>query len=216
MGYGKTKQDVLQIVHCTIGEKKVDNGWWVCFCKTWPQLRLRKGNCFPVVRDQMTNYTAFKDNFDLLVSDNGITDKLAQIYNCDESGYHWNSRCQKLLLLMALKMYSSGSKTQDYYSCLCLSIWASNTTNGDIFWQGILIVFWLGVKFRLLCMVCLHLDQESFADWFLYHFLVHAISSRLLLLDGHSSNFTLEFVKLAAEHNVILFCLPPHSRYSAY
>jgi len=57
------------------------------------------------------------------------------------------------------------------------------------------------------------MDQELFADWFLHNFLVHAIASRplLLLLDGHSSHFTLEFVKLAAEHYVILFCVLPHT-----
>jgi len=57
------------------------------------------------------------------------------------------------------------------------------------------------------------MDQELFADLFLHHFLVHAVSSRplLLLLDGHSSHFTLELLKLAAEHDVIIFCLPPHT-----
>ena len=57
------------------------------------------------------------------------------------------------------------------------------------------------------------MDQELFADWFLHHFLIHAVASRplLLMLDGHSSHCTLELVKLAAEHGVILFCLPPHT-----
>ena len=56
------------------------------------------------------------------------------------------------------------------------------------------------------------MDQELFADWFLHHFLVHIVASRplMLLLDGHSSHYTLELVKLAAKHDVILFCLPPH------
>ena len=57
------------------------------------------------------------------------------------------------------------------------------------------------------------MDQELFADWFLYHFLEHAVTSRplMLLLDGHSSHYTLELVKLAAEHHVLIFCLPPHT-----
>jgi len=33
----------------------------------------------------------------------------------------------------------------------------------------------------------------------------------LLMLDGHSSHYTLELVKVAAAENVILFCLPPHT-----
>ena len=54
------------------------------------------------------------------------------------------------------------------------------------------------------------MDQELFADWFEHHFLEHAVTSRplILLLDGHSSHYTLELVKLAAEHHVVIFCLP--------
>ena len=57
------------------------------------------------------------------------------------------------------------------------------------------------------------MDQELFADWFIYHFLEHAVTSRplMLLLDGHSLHYTLELVKLAAEHHVVIFCLPPHT-----
>ena len=57
------------------------------------------------------------------------------------------------------------------------------------------------------------MDQEFFIEWFLHHFLEHAVSSQLLmlLLDGHSSHFTLEVVKLAASHDVVIFCLPPHT-----
>ena len=54
------------------------------------------------------------------------------------------------------------------------------------------------------------MDQELFSDWFFKHFLIHAVSERplLLLLDGHSSHYTLD---LAKETDVITFCLPPHT-----
>ena len=57
------------------------------------------------------------------------------------------------------------------------------------------------------------MDQELFADWFLHHFLEYAVTSRplMLLLDGHghhSLHYTLELVKLAAKHHVVIFCLP--------
>ena len=60
------------------------------------------------------------------------------------------------------------------------------------------------------------MDQElfaDFADWFTNHFLYHAASARplLLLLDGHSSHYTLELVKFAAKEDVVIFCLPPHT-----
>ena len=37
----------------------------------------------------------------------------------------------------------------------------------------------------------------------------------LLLLDGHSSHFSLEAIKFAAENEFILFCLPPHTTHVA-
>jgi len=57
------------------------------------------------------------------------------------------------------------------------------------------------------------MDQELFADRFLHHSLEHAVKSRplMLLLDGHSSHYILELVKLAVEHQVVIFCLPLHT-----
>ena len=57
------------------------------------------------------------------------------------------------------------------------------------------------------------MDQKLFADCFSNHFLKHAVSSQplLLMLDGHSSHYTLELIRCAAENEVIIFCLPPHT-----
>ncbi len=33
----------------------------------------------------------------------------------------------------------------------------------------------------------------------------------LLLLDGHSSHYTLDLIRAAAKEQVIIFCLPPHT-----
>ena len=57
------------------------------------------------------------------------------------------------------------------------------------------------------------MDQELFSKWFSSHFLKYAVPSRplLLILDGHSSHFTLELVQTAAEKDIIIFCLPPHT-----
>ena len=57
------------------------------------------------------------------------------------------------------------------------------------------------------------MDQELFSNWFLHQFLKHAVSTRpiLLMLDGHSSHYNLDLVQSAAENDVIIFCLPPHT-----
>ena len=56
------------------------------------------------------------------------------------------------------------------------------------------------------------IDQDLFHFWLTEHFLTHAVSSRplLLLVDGHSSHFKPDTIRFAKEHNIVLFCLPPH------
>ena len=56
-------------------------------------------------------------------------------------------------------------------------------------------------------------DGDLFELWFTHHFLPYAPPTRplLLLLDGHSSHYLPNVVKKAAEEQVILFCLPPHT-----
>ena len=57
------------------------------------------------------------------------------------------------------------------------------------------------------------IDQELFDGWFATHFLKHAPLSRplLLLLDGHSSHYCPDTVRLAAKEKVIIFALPPNT-----
>ena len=57
------------------------------------------------------------------------------------------------------------------------------------------------------------MDTELFELWFKHHFLAYAPPTRplLLLIDGHSSHFQPGFVKKAAEEQIIVFCLPPHT-----
>ncbi len=57
------------------------------------------------------------------------------------------------------------------------------------------------------------MNAELFQEWFQNHFLVHAPSCQplLLLLDGHSSNYYLSTIRMAADEKVILFCLLPHT-----
>ena len=57
------------------------------------------------------------------------------------------------------------------------------------------------------------MNQELFKLWFERHFLRYAPAARplLLLLDGHSSHYCTETLKLAQEQDVIMFALPPNT-----
>jgi len=54
------------------------------------------------------------------------------------------------------------------------------------------------------------IDQGLFTEWFLKHYFKHTVAE-CLLPDSHSSYYTLEVIKAAAEKDVIMFCLPPHT-----
>ena len=49
------------------------------------------------------------------------------------------------------------------------------------------------------------------------HFIVNAVPGRplLLLLDGHSTHYQPEVVRLARDHDIIMLCLPPHTTHEA-
>ena len=57
------------------------------------------------------------------------------------------------------------------------------------------------------------INSEVFQHWFEEHFLKYLPKARpvLLLLDGHSSHYSPVTIKIAAENQVILFALPPHT-----
>ena len=49
------------------------------------------------------------------------------------------------------------------------------------------------------------------------HFIPLAVAGRpvLLMLDGHSSHYQPDLVRFAKEHEIILFCLPPHTTHES-
>ena len=57
------------------------------------------------------------------------------------------------------------------------------------------------------------MDQELFDDWLCSNFLRYAppIRPLLLLMDGHSSHYSPDTIRYAAEQEVILFTLPPNT-----
>ena len=61
-------------------------------------------------------------------------------------------------------------------------------------------------------------DMELFKGWFSDHFLNYAVSARplLLLLDGHSSHYNPEAIRLAKENDVIMFTLVPHTTHEMH
>lgn len=57
------------------------------------------------------------------------------------------------------------------------------------------------------------INQELFKGWFYQHFLpsVPSVRPLLLIMDGHSSHFCPEIIRMSARDKIILFTLPPHT-----
>ena len=62
------------------------------------------------------------------------------------------------------------------------------------------------------------INTELFESWLCEHFLKHAVAARLLLLllDGHSTHYQSQLIRMARQKGVLILCLPPHTTHEAH
>jgi len=190
MGYGKTRKEVVNLqlrrrewrYRRMVGE----------FCKRWPNIRLCKGDSFPLVQDQMSNHLVFKSCFDLLDKTHVLKDKPSQIYNCDESGIPLEHKLPKIVGPKGMKKVrqcTSGTKTQ--ITILACASAAGQTIPPMVMFTGKTHNNALSkgeVPETLFGMLQLGwMDQELFSKWFSKQFLKYAvIATRWTLFTLHS------------------------------
>lgn len=169
----------------------------------------------------MENKSAIEEYFDILkdvLKEHSLFDKPAQIYNVDESGMPLEHHPPHVVVKRGqrkVRCRTSGNKKQ-------VTVVASVNAAGMctppfvIFDAKSLNMEWTkgevpGTTYGLSNNGWI--DMELFKGWFKNHFLRHAICARplLLLMDGHSSHYNPEAIRLAKEHDVILFTLVPHN-----
>lgn len=152
------------------------------------------------------------------MAENQLLDKPGQVFNVDESGMPLNPKGVKCVAnrgTQNLTAPSSGDKTQITVvagvcasgSCIPPMVILDRKTLPPYFTIGEVpgTVYGLSNKGWI--------DQQLFDIWFCNHFLQYAPSARplLLLLDGHSSHYCPDTIRLAAKEKVILFALPPNT-----
>ena len=149
---------------------------------------------------------------------NNLLNKPGEIYNMDESGMPLEHRSPHVLARKGqrkVRYRTSGNKSQ-VTVIGCINAAGQAIPPFVIFDAKSLNMEWtkgevVGTTYGLSSRGWV--DMELFKGWFSDHFLNYAVSARplLLLLDGHSSHYNPEAIRLAKENDVIMFTLVPHT-----
>jgi hypothetical protein len=231
-GYGKTRRQVMTIAENVAREKgslkpdrRISRGWFEGFMKRQPQLSLRKGDATANVRMDCVNPEAMSQYFDLLndvLEEHGLKTEPERIYNVDETGMPLDHRPPKIVTQRGHKKVryrTAGNKSQiTVIGCVSATghavppfvIWDAKSMNKE--WSVGEVP---GTTYGLSSKGWV--DSELFRGWMVDHFIPLAVAGRplLLMLDGHSSHYQPDLVRFAKEHEIILFCLPPHTTHES-
>ena len=224
IGYGKSRKEVMALVECILQSKNlsrhVSSGWWESFCRRHPNLSLRTAAPLSLARSHASDPDMISRYFDLLertLEENDLVSKPGQLYNMDESGMPLDPKSPRVIVERGSQAVAVGSGNKSQVTIVgCVSaagfcippmvIWDRKTlapelTIGEI--PG--TIYGLSANGWM--------DMELFDIWFRNHFLRYASAVRplLLLLDGHSSHYCPDTIRLAAQEKVILFTLPPNT-----
>lgn len=231
VGYGKTRRDVKAIAEKVAAEKGVlrsshiSDGWWKRFLQRHPKLRLRSGDATGHVRMDAMNKDNLKNYFNLLkhvIEENGLQNHPECVYNMDESGLPLDPKPPKVIAVKGqrkVRYRNAGSKSQITVLGCCSA--TGQALPPFIIFQGKQLNYqWTrgeipGTRYGV--SESGWTDRDLFRGWLMEHFLTHAVAGRplLLLVDGHSSHYDPDTIRFAKEHNVIIFCLPPHTTHEA-
>ena len=225
VGYSYTRQDILDLVQEILIRKdisiNISHGWWEGFKRRHPEITLRKPEPVSHVRANCAQPEVLRRYFDeleVILKGNEIIESPSAIFNMDESGFPLDPKSPQIVCKRGQHHPSalcSGNKSQITVLACCNAagyvippfvifdrkILKAELTVGEIpeTMYGLSTSGWV--------------DSELFDAWFQNHFLAYSPASRplLLILDGHSSHFNPATLRRAAEEEIIMFCLPPHT-----
>ncbi len=224
IGYAKSRKEVLALVQRILDsrgiERTVTNSWWESFCRCHPTLTLRAAIPLSIVRAKATDPEMLSRYFDLLertLEDNCLVGKPGQVFNMDETGMPLDPKPPKVVVERGGTACAVGSGCKSQVTVVgCISA-AGFCIPPMVIWDRKTLAPELTIGELPGTIYGLSgngwMDQELFKVWFCNHFLQYSPSARpiLLLLEGHSSHYCPDTVRLAAREQVILFTLPPNT-----
>lgn len=228
IGYPKRRDDVIGIVCRTLENKNggpvkdfTGKGWWTRFMEQWPMLSLRKGDALAQPRANAVNTENISEYYSLLektLKKHGLFNCPSRLYNMDESGMLLDHKPHKVIVLRGTKKVhcrTSGNKAQ--ISVLACANAAGNVIPPMVIFEGKrLNPEWMDgeVPDTLYGMSDKGwTDMELFSYWMSKLFIPSIPPARpvMLLLDGHSSHYEPDTIRLALTEGIVVFCLPPHT-----
>ena len=227
IGCPRTRAEVITMVERMLivrgdpEKQTVTLGWWNKFSKQHPELVLRTPSTLSFSRASASTSECINCYFDVLekvLDDNDLYDQPSLIFNMDKTGFPLDPSPLKTIHERGEKnpiSVTSGSKLQvTVVACVSASgqtippliIWKRNTMSPDMAVGEI-----PGTQYGFSDSGWMM--SKLFDSWFRKHFMRYAPVSRplLLLLDGHSSHYCPDTLKLAAENDIIILALPPNT-----
>lgn len=225
IGYPHTLSQVLALVQQIVDYKQLDKtvtyGWWQRFCQRHSEVSLRTAVPLSMARAMASDYDSLNRYFDMLedtLKKNRIFNDPTRIFNCDEVGVPLSPKGTKVVAPRGVKDVSGisgATKAQiTVLACSCASgssippmvIFGRKTLNPQLSMGEIPgTLYGLSKKGWI--------TRDLFLEWFKKHFLacVPSVRPLLLVMDGHSSHYGPDVIRMAAEEKVILFALPPNT-----
>ena len=224
IGYAHSLPQVLALAQQIVDHKGINTmvtrGWRKRFSQRNPQLSHRTAVSLSVARAVATDVHVMDRYFEMLtdtMSDNGLMHKPMQLYNCDETGMPLGAYHHKVVAQTGSNPTCTTSNGKSQVTVLaCVSatgvamppfvIFQRKTMNRELTIGEIPETLYG-------CSAKGWINQELFSHWFENHFIQYIPASRpvLLLMDGHSSHFCPDMIRMAAKRKVILFTLPPNT-----
>ncbi len=231
IGVPKTRVEVMDIVRKAVIKKRGTDagfsgeGWWHRFVERHPKVSLRKGDALAISRATAITASNMQQYYSLLkttLEEHGIMNSASQLYNMDESGMPLDHKPPRVVARKGTKKihcHTSGNKAQ--ITILACANAAGTTLPPMVIFDGQQFnpkwskgevpntLYGMSEKGWT--------DQELFFFWMTQLFIKHIPPTCpvMLLVDGHSSHYEPETIKVAAEAGIVLFCLPPHSTHVA-
>ena len=230
-GYGKSKEIILYMATQIAVKrgKKVEGClsemWWRHFLKRNPEISMRATQNFGIVRTLVTRTTIeqFYERLYETLTDNpygSLLEKPHLIFNCDESGFEFDSINKTVAAARGAKHIPRVSKGQhEKVTVLACSSAAGNSLPPMLIYKSQSGRVPNGVQegaptnTLFTAQKSGWIDKDLYLKWFNELFLKHIPEERpvLLLVDGHKAHVTQDVIETAIRNKILVFCLPAHS-----